>query len=197
MGSTAYLVIAGGSGTRYGEPKYAAEFDGATFLDRSLALVGTVARPGDSTWVALRAEQPWNPPPGVRLVRDDARVAGPVAGLLAGVTALVDQASRSAGSDGPVAILITMPVDMPYLTAPVMEALRDTCAAENKIIVARSAGSGDTHWPLAAYPGPVLAAVAELVGTGRHSLRDIAGCLGFGTVDVDDDTARNINHRQP
>lgn len=189
MATTAWLVVAGGLGTRYGEPKYAAQFEGSTFLERCLELIRSVAAPGDIVLVALREDQPWSPPAGVTVVRDDPRVSGPVAGLLAGVSVFGTQGSESGWPD----VLVTMPVDMPYLTQRVLSALRDTADQQRTVTVVRSLGSGDTHWPLAAYPGPSLPVVGELISAGRRSLRDIAHALGFGVLVVDDETARNIN----
>lgn len=187
MASTTWLVIAGGLGTRYGEPKYAAVFEGATFLDRTLALVGSVHGPSDNVFVALRDDQPWTAPEGVDRIHDDPRVSGPVAGLLAGVTA--------ASSDDGVDVLVTLPVDMPYVTPRLLRALHETCALTSSITVARSLGSGDTHWTLAAYPASLFGRVTDSIVAGRRSLHGIAQELGFGVVVVDDDIVRNINHK--
>ena len=186
MGCTAWLIIAGGLGTRYGEPKYAAIFEGATFLDRTLALVSAVRRPDDRLWVVLREEQPWSPPLGVEILRDDPRATGPVAGLLAGVAAASDS-----GTD----VLVTLPVDMPYVTPKLLRALADTSMLTSGVVVARSIKSGDTHWPLAAYPSSLFGRIIEGVGAGHRSLREIAGSLGFKLVEAEDDTVRNINHK--
>jgi molybdopterin-guanine dinucleotide biosynthesis protein A len=188
VGGTAWLVIAGGLGSRYGEPKYAADYRGATFLDRCLALIGSVAQAEDTTWVVLRDGQPWIPPVGVRLVRDDSRLSGPTAGLYAGIASLD-------GEQQPPEFLVTMPVDMPYLTSDVLVDLRDRSAPRATIAVAQSRGSGDMHWPLASYAGVRLPAVADRITAGDRSLHKIIDAIGFVTVGVDDEVARNINHR--
>lgn len=188
MGRTAWLVIAGGLGVRYGEPKYAADFRGSTFLDRCLAVVGSAAQAGDSRWVVLRDGQSWSPPSGVRLLRDDVESSGPTAGLLAAITALSHEESAHDA-------LVTMPVDMPYLTPEVLLDLRDTCAREKTIAVAQSRESGDMHWPLAGYAGAVLPAVTERISAGHRSLHAIIEGVGFVSIGVDDEVASNINHK--
>ena len=98
-------------------------------------------------------------------------------------------------SDSGTDVLVTLPVDMPYVTPRLLRALAETCTLTASVTVARSIGSGDMHWPLAAYPASLFDRITEGIDSGYRSLHEIAGGLGFGVVAVDDDIVRNINHK--
>ena len=56
------IVVAGGSGTRFGAPKQFCDLGGVTVLDRSVALALAAS---DAVCVVLPADADWTPPPGV------------------------------------------------------------------------------------------------------------------------------------
>ncbi|HEX4490869.1 MAG TPA: 2-C-methyl-D-erythritol 4-phosphate cytidylyltransferase [Acidimicrobiia bacterium] len=75
------IVVAGGSGTRFGAAKQFARLGGVTVLERSIA---TTARACDHVVVALPAESGWQPASPVRAVAGgETRAASVRAGLAA------------------------------------------------------------------------------------------------------------------
>ncbi len=97
----AAVILAGGTGARLGgADKAAIEHAGTTLLERALVAVEEAAEV-----VVVADETPTSRP--VTFAREEPRYGGPVAGLLAGWTAL----TRSAD------VLLVLAVDMPHVTA--------------------------------------------------------------------------------
>lgn len=78
------IVVAGGSGSRFGAAKQFARLGGATVLERSVA---TAARACDGVVVALPAESAWQPVPPVVVVAGGETRAASVRAALAAVPA--------------------------------------------------------------------------------------------------------------
>ncbi len=78
------IVVAGGSGSRFGQPKQFLDLDGRTLLQWAIDSCATVAA---SVVVALPAGTEWEPPPGVVRVDGGASRVGSVRAALAAVPA--------------------------------------------------------------------------------------------------------------
>ena len=120
------LVLAGGEGRRLGGRK-----DGLPFGDRTLLLraLDFAARLSDDVLLAPgRWPAPAALPASVRLVADDARVQGPLAGLLAGLAAARHDAC------------LLLPCDMPFARADVAQRL--AALATGPTLVAALQGPG-------------------------------------------------------
>jgi 2-C-methyl-D-erythritol 4-phosphate cytidylyltransferase len=76
------IVVAGGSGSRFGEPKQFLELDGRSLLQWAIDSCATVAA---GVVVALPAGTEWEPPPGVVRVDGGASRVGSVRAALAAV----------------------------------------------------------------------------------------------------------------
>jgi molybdopterin-guanine dinucleotide biosynthesis protein A len=186
--TTLWAILAGGLGTRYGEPKYSAVYQGIRFLDRALGIVREGYAQADHVVVCLRDGQAWDAeasatPPYV-VVRDDPRRQGPVAGLLSATAAAKDHD-----------VLVTFPVDMPLLSVEILQGLKLQAFASRRAVVATSAISGDIHWTLSAIPRQLLPEVERCANGGVKSLKGIFAELDFVGIPFDDGLLVNVNHR--
>jgi len=183
-----WAILAGGLGTRYGEPKYSAVYHGIRFLDRALGIVMESCATADRIVVCLRDGQEWSAEastmPPYEVVRDGPARQGPVAGLLAATTAAKEHD-----------ILVTLPVDMPLLSVEILHGLKLQAVASRRAVVATSAQSGDIHWTLSAIPRHLLPEVERSANGGATSLRRVFTELDFVGVPFDDSLLANINHR--
>jgi 2-C-methyl-D-erythritol 4-phosphate cytidylyltransferase len=106
------IVVAGGSGSRFGAAKQFARLGGATVLERSLA---TTTRVCDGVVVAVPAESGWQPMPPVVAVAGGATRAESVRAALAAVP---DDAEIIVVHDA------ARPLASPFLFAAVIAAVR-------------------------------------------------------------------------
>lgn len=162
-------ILAGGKGARMGGRKPERELRGRSLLKwvaacarAQTSLIAVVVRGKNPTAVA-----------GVRVLRDDPHLLGPIAGLK---TALVW--ARREGATW----LLTLPCDTPF--APSDLAARLRCAADGARAPASLASSGDLLHPACALwrtdLGESLDAYAE---SGRSSLTGLAEAVGYVAVD--------------
>lgn len=109
--SVSALILAGGRATRLGGiDKRLIEIDGRTIFDRQVTVLAPLV-----SEVLVSAPSPIA---GFRTVADASENIGPLAGIAAGVGACV------------TAWLVVVAGDMPYLTAPVIDALLTRCSDE-------------------------------------------------------------------
>ncbi|MDZ4828443.1 MAG: 2-C-methyl-D-erythritol 4-phosphate cytidylyltransferase [Actinomycetota bacterium] len=85
--STWAIVVAAGSGTRYGGPKQLVRVAGVTILDRA---VGTAREACDGVVVVVAPDAPWDPPGDVTTVTGSDTRSGSVRAGLAAVPADAD-----------------------------------------------------------------------------------------------------------
>ncbi|HVW20798.1 MAG TPA: molybdenum cofactor guanylyltransferase, partial [Opitutaceae bacterium] len=128
------LVLAGGHSRRMGRDKALIEIGGVPLWRRQASVLRAAG--AEEVWLSLRAGQ--EPYPGASAWLRDARAeAGPLAGLLAGLSGL------------PGGWLLVLPVDMPQVGASWFARLRAACRPGTGAVF-RSAGGFE---PLAAiYP---------------------------------------------
>jgi len=149
---TVWAVLAGGRGTRYGQPKATAPFGDTTFLGHCLALLEDVLESGDT--VAVSVANDWRPdvPAHCEVVPDTVADPGPAhsIGCLARFAAAHDED------------LVFIAVDMLGVTARSLRAVRD-CARRSAVSGRPSvavAAADRLHWVFAAVPAPLVPAVA-------------------------------------
>ena len=153
--ASSVVVLAGGAGQRMGGRKDGLPFGDATLLQRALLVATSLS---DDVLLACGLwAPPGDRPAGVRLVSDDPRAQGPLAGLLAGLHAARHDAC------------LLLPCDMPFARADI--AARLVARATGTTLVAAvqgPAGREPFHavWRRGALP--VLEAVAA---RGERSLQ--------------------------
>ncbi|MGB5149053.1 MAG: molybdenum cofactor guanylyltransferase [Mycobacterium sp.] len=150
------IVLAGGASRRMGRDKATLVVAGRTLVERVVATVGTrctpvfvVAAPGQALPV-LDAE----------ILRDEVRGLGP---LLA--TALGLRAAAAAGLEH----AFVCAVDMPHLTAEVIDELRDSAAISAADVVLP--WDGRDHYLAGIYRTALASWADELVAAGERSMR--------------------------
>ncbi|HEX5011929.1 MAG TPA: NTP transferase domain-containing protein [Planctomycetota bacterium] len=149
------LVLAGGEGRRLGGRKDGLPFGDGTLLQRALDLAASLS--DDVVCAPGRWPAPAGLTAGVRVVADDARVEGPLAGLLAGLAATRHDAC------------LLLPCDMPFARADV--ARRLLALATGPTLVAALHGPGGRepfHAVWRRGSRPVLEALAA---RGQRSLQ--------------------------
>lgn len=167
------LVLAGGRGDRLGgADKAALVVGGRSLLDRVLDvdLGGRVVVVGDTPV-----------PEGVGRTLEDPPGGGPVAGIAAGLTALIGPARRQ------TAWVAVCAVDQPH-AAGVLARLRAELPGVGRGVDALcpSDGTGRRQWLLAVYRRASLEAALRRLGAPRHaSVRSLVADLRWGEVEVD------------
>jgi molybdenum cofactor guanylyltransferase len=146
------IILCGGQSKRMGRPKAWLPFGDELMLPHVVRLLSEVVKP---IVVVAAPDQDVPPIPlGVRIVRDEERGRGPLQGLLAGLTALENQAEAAYLSS----------CDVPFLQPAFVRRLIDLLA-DNQICVPRV---GDYHHPLAAvYRLEVAEVVRRLLRENR------------------------------
>ncbi|HEV3238290.1 MAG TPA: molybdenum cofactor guanylyltransferase [Gemmataceae bacterium] len=146
------IILCGGQSKRMGRPKAWLPFGDELMLPRVVRLLSEVVQP---IVVVAAPDQDIPPlPAGVRIVRDEEKGRGPLQGLLAGLTALENQAEAAYLSS----------CDVPFLQAAFVRRLIDLLG-ENSICVPQVV---DYHHSLAAvYRLNVAGAVRRLLMEDR------------------------------
>jgi molybdenum cofactor guanylyltransferase len=158
---TAGVVLAGGDSVRMGTAKPALAWHDSTLLRR---VVGLVARGVDGPVVVVRSPAGELPllPPGVEVIDDDGRGAGPLAALAVGLAALHGRAD----------LVFAAATDMPFLHPAFVAAVMAAVGTGQKAAVPTIAGR---RQPLAAAYRPSLAArAAAMVESGRAGVNALA-----------------------
>jgi molybdopterin-guanine dinucleotide biosynthesis protein A len=180
------IILCGGQSKRMGRPKAWLPFGDELMLPRVVRLLSEVVQP---IVVVAAPDQDIPPlPAGVRIVRDEEKGRGPLQGLLAGLTALENQAEAAYLSS----------CDVPFLQAAFVRRLIDLLG-ENAICVPQV---GDYHHSLAAvYRLNVAGAVRRLLMEDRlrpfYLLQEVPTRVveahEFTDVDPTFQTLRNLN----
>lgn len=184
------IVLAGGRSRRFGSDKLAARVGAGTLLDRSVAVVASIAA-DVVVVVAPRDDRVLAPTSGaLRIVADPEAHGGPLVGLLTGLEA-VDQP-----------LVVVVGGDMPALRPDVLRLLVRTLASEPTIgaVVLRSRGAL-VPLPAAVRTGAATDWTRRLVGDGERRLRSLFERLPtrileegeWRPMDPDGDTLRDVD----
>lgn len=169
-------ILAGGDGRRIGGRKPEHHLLGRPLLEWVAACARSQS---DRLAVAKRREGADAQSPDMRVLRDDERLAGPIAGL--------QSALRWAEAEG-ATWLLTLPCDTPFAPSDLVARLR--LAADDlgaPVAMARSAG---VLHPACAIWRPGLAAALEAyLELGRSSLIGFAESVGYAAADWPVDAA--------
>jgi molybdopterin-guanine dinucleotide biosynthesis protein A len=190
--TVAAIVLAGGASSRFGGDKLAAPLDGRPILEHAVLAVASIA---DPVIVVIGPDDPIPLIPadlGVSLLlaRDPVARQGPLAGMAAGLVALV--AAHGSGAEGPGAapgsraraeVVLVVGGDMPSLVPEVLRLLATFLIADPSLAAATLETPGVAPLPLALRPdiaGPAIGAI--LASGGRRSIRALLGAVPSATV---------------
>lgn len=145
---TIWAVLAGGKGSRYGQPKANASFGETTFLGHCLSIIEEASRPGDTVAVSVAIE--WKPdvPPHCVVVADELNAPGPAHSI-----GCLAKFAAERNED-----LVFMAVDMLGVTPATLRLLRDRAEASvqgNRATVLVATANERSHWVLGAIPAPL------------------------------------------
>ncbi|MBK8942763.1 MAG: molybdenum cofactor guanylyltransferase [Polyangiaceae bacterium] len=162
------VLLVGGGSSRMGRDKALIEIDGEALVRRAAHVLGAVAGAGVVV-VAATAQQLPDLGPGVQVVRDAARLQGPLAALAQGVRALPPSATR----------FVACATDLPRLHASVARRLVELLAQHDAAVP-----------EIAGYPQPLAAAYARRAGAvaespvaeGERSMRALVSRLDARVV---------------
>jgi molybdopterin-guanine dinucleotide biosynthesis protein A len=166
------IVLAGGRSSRFGRDKLAEPYRGAPLLHHPVRRLADACAEVVVV-IAPRAVEPPLPNgvAAVRFARDATEFAGPLAGMLAGLSsARTPWALAAAG-------------DMPGLQAPVLAELLATAALSGADAVALSDGGVVRPLPVALRASPAREAAGALVRAGHRRLRDLVSALRTAVID--------------
>ncbi|QXD16271.1 molybdenum cofactor guanylyltransferase [Rhodocaloribacter litoris] len=171
------LILAGGTGRRFGSDKARAVVAGRPMIERVYRVVAPVA--GTVLLSVRPGQEDYGLP--VRRVEDPVEGAGPLAGLLAGLEA----------AETPW--LLAVACDLPFLSEDILRTLLAACRPGLDAVVPRTP-DGRLHPLCAAYATTVRPVVAEQLAAGRRALHALLDRLGaVRLVDVPAAPLRNIN----
>jgi molybdopterin-guanine dinucleotide biosynthesis protein A len=171
------IVLGGGRSSRMGRPKAWLAAGGETFLGRTVRVVGGACSPV----VVVAAAGQELPSVPAEVVRDAEPAAGPLEGLLAGLTALAGRCD----------IAFVAACDLPGLTPEVVRAvLAGLGDADACVPVCDGA-----HPLAAAYRLSVVETVRALRSAGRHRMTDLLDSVNAVALPADRFAAalRNVN----
>jgi molybdopterin-guanine dinucleotide biosynthesis protein A len=169
--TAAGIVLAGGRSQRFGRDKLTQEIDGRPLLDHAILRLLEVC---ERVVVVLPLDGEAPPLPGggrVVVARDARPDEGPLRGLAAGLEVADRAWAAVAGGD--------MPDLQPDVLREMLRAARETDA----VAVALSDGGEARPLPLVVATDRGKDAVANLLGAGERSLRQLLGAVSTVVVD--------------
>ncbi|HSK53076.1 MAG TPA: molybdenum cofactor guanylyltransferase [Clostridia bacterium] len=161
------IVLAGGRSRRFGRDKLAERIGDRTLLELAIEAVRSVA--ADVVVVAAPAAAP-DVPPGVELVHDDAAFEGPLAGLIAGLTAVREP------------LVVVVGGDMPTLSPAVLDLLVRTLEVATADACALHSFGRLQPLPMALRTGAATALVRQLVAERERRLGAVLDRLSVRTL---------------
>jgi molybdopterin-guanine dinucleotide biosynthesis protein A len=175
------IVLAGGESSRFGGDKLAADLGGSPVLHHALRAVAAVV---DDIVLVLAPGAPVPPVPAplagrVSVTRDREALGGPLAGVAAGLDAVLAR-------DHPPRIVVVAGGDMPGMVPGVLRLLADRLAAAEDLAAITLDASPPTPLPMALRPGAVTDALAACLAGGRRSLRSLLEAAGAATIPAAD-----------
>ena len=170
------IILAGGTSRRIGKSKARLVIGGVSMLERVARAVGAVC---DETIVAGRLEsaEAW-PQLDAKWVDDPPDIAGPVAGLIAGL--------RVASND----TCLVVACDMPFLNPELLEHLLETSVSHDAAVPRINSRAQSLH---AAFSRSCHRRLKALVVSGSPSMQSILERLDVHWVD--EATCRSIDPR--
>lgn len=166
-GEVAAVILAGGEGRRMGGGKPLRRLGGERLIDRAVRQ----AR-GWCETVAVAVREPAQVEPlDVALIRDEPAVPGPLGGLVAGL-----RFARTRRA----ALLLTIPTDMPFLPADLVDRLAAAIGPEG---CALAASDGQFHPVCGLWRASALDRVPAYAASGRRSLKGFAESIGYEIVE--------------
>lgn len=175
-GHTVAIILAGGAGTRLGGlPKPLLELAGETFLTRVIRAVAPAV--GEIVVVAAAGQDlgaPLQPAVPVRVIRDSAAAAGPLAALADGLRAVAD--SRPAQA-------FVASCDVPRLSTAVVRLVLDSLAASPAADWAVPEVGGHPQVLVSALAPRMLGAIDSHLAAGRRDLRGLLARVAVRTID--------------
>ena len=166
-------ALAGGAGSRMGgADKARLEVGGVALLDRALQALDPAARLAVAGGARIAPEDE----PGLTVLPDPRPDRGPLAGLAASLAW-----AEALGAD----LLLTAPVDAPFLTPDLYRELIEAVAGDDAYDAAIAEGDGRTQW-LAACWRPRLAGVAaRRLRSGALAVAGLLDGRSWRAVQVD------------
>ena len=189
---TVWGILAGGRGTRFGEPKVSAKFVEDTFLELILQRVSACARAGDNVVVSVALGDPEgvasfvanrSGETPVEIITDTAQDPGPAHA----VGNLAAHAARAG------VCLVTVAVDQIRVLPRDFEALRDATESHPDS-VSVAFGPNGRHWVFAAVPSGMVAKIAR-DAESVNSLQGLYILNAINDVAVDPDSLVDVNTR--
>jgi molybdopterin-guanine dinucleotide biosynthesis protein A len=165
------IVLAGGRSSRFGRDKLAEPYGGAPLLHHPVRRLADACADVVIVIAPRAVEPPLPNGVAVRFARDATEFAGPLAGMLAGLSsARTPWALAAAG-------------DMPGLQVPVLAELLATAARSGADAVALSDGGVVRPLPVALRAAPARDAASALLRAGHRRLRDLVSALPTAVID--------------
>lgn len=177
MSNVAVVVLAGGEGRRIGGAKPLRTLAGERLIDRALRQAREWS---DVVAIAVR-DAAQVAPIDALLIDDDPAVPGPLGGLIAGLR--FAEAARQP-------LLLTVPADMPFLPADLLDRLG---AALGEQGCALAASGGHLHPVCGLWRPQVIGHLPAYLATGRRSLKGLAELVGLVAVEWPEDAFLNVN----
>ncbi len=191
--NVAAAIFAGGGGTRMGEVgvvKGLLTVGGERIIDRQLAVLRPLFA---EVLIAANDPAPWEGL-GLRVVpdragSDRASVSGPLPpsatlGPIAGLDAIL------AALPPTIDAVVCLAGDMPFLSPPLLEHLRDAAPAA-AALVPRISGRAEPL--LARYSRAIFPIVTDQIAAGRYALVDLLARLGEGVTWIDEPDLRVLD----
>lgn len=171
------VILAGGEGSRMGGGKPLRMLGGETLIARARRRAE-----GWSDGVRIALRDPAQAGPfGADALLDDPDVWGPLAGLKSALAA-----ARSESR----ARVLTLPCDMPFLPADLLERLSGTIGDKG---AALASSDGQLHPVCGLWSVRVLDLMPAYLGGGRRSLKGLAEQAGFVAVEWPEASFINLN----
>ena len=170
LSGVAGIVLAGGRSTRFGSDKLAAEYGGLPVLHQAALRIAEACE--DVVVVMAPGASAEGLPPGIRVAHDATEGEGPLAGLHAGLLAVVraDLAVVVAG-------------DMPDVQIAVVREMLRVIEAAGVDAVALEDDGARRAIPIVVRTWPAADAVHTLLHAGRRRLGDVLDALRTAVID--------------
>jgi len=180
--STLWAILNGGKSSRFGSPKYLAQWNGESFLDISRNRIRELSSYTDR--IVLSGGP--SPDESWEVIEDSSQYAGPLAGLHALLHLALQRQSQ---------VLIIQPIDMPMLESDHLSSLRDQACSVKGIVVAESQNSSDKHWVLVAvHTSRYKEAIAHIEAGACVSLKNLWTECSCEFLTFPDEFLSNINY---
>jgi molybdopterin-guanine dinucleotide biosynthesis protein A len=177
------VVLAGGRSRRFGRDKLAEPYGDGVLLHRPVLAIGEVC---DEVVVVIAPDAPEPEMPAgveVTFARDAEAEMGPLAGLIAGLTAASEGWAVVVGGD------------MPELQSPVILEMLRAGHETGAVAVALSDGGDARPLPIVLRVGPARVAAERLLATDRRRLRDLLADVHTVVIDEPTWTALDADRR--